>query len=76
MASIADRLINRLVGGVLNRSATQVSASAPIRNNRAKEFSSSDPFDKSNEKNPVIINPGDRVIFYEINKDQYLEFNE
>jgi len=33
-------------------------------------------FDKSNEKNPVIINPGDRVIFYEINKDQYLEFNE
>ena len=49
MASIADRLINRLVGGVLNRSATQVSASAPIRNNRAKEFSSSDPFDKSNE---------------------------
>ena len=33
-------------------------------------------FDKSNEKNPVIINPGDRVIFYEINKDKYLEFNE
>ena len=33
-------------------------------------------FDKSNEKNPVIINPGDRVIFYEINKDQYLELNE
>ena len=33
-------------------------------------------FDKSNEKNPVIINPGDRVIFYEVNKDQYLEFNE
>ena len=33
-------------------------------------------FDKTNEKNPVIINPGDRVIFYEINKDQYLEFNE
>jgi len=33
-------------------------------------------FDKSNEKNPAIINPGDRVIFYEINKDQYLEFNE
>ena len=32
-------------------------------------------FDKTNEKNPVIINPGDRVIFYEINKDQYLEFN-
>ena len=33
-------------------------------------------FDKPNEKNPAIINPGDRVIFYEINKDQYLEFNE
>ena len=33
-------------------------------------------FDKSNEKNPVIINTGDSVIFYEINKDQYLEFNE
>ena len=33
-------------------------------------------FDKSNEKNPVIINPGDRVIFYKINKEQYLEFNE
>ena len=33
-------------------------------------------FDKFNEKNPVIINPGDRVIFYEINKDQYLKFNE
>ena len=32
-------------------------------------------FDKSNKKNPAIINPGDRVIFYEINKDQYLEFN-
>ncbi len=49
MASIADRLINKLVGGVLNRSATNVSASAPIRNSRAKEFNSSDPFDKSNE---------------------------
>ena len=37
MASIADRLINKLVGGVLNKSAT-VSSSAPIRNNRGKEF--------------------------------------
>ena len=49
MASIADRLINKLVGGVLNRSATNVTSSAPIRNSRAKEFSNSDPFDKSNE---------------------------
>ena len=48
MASIADRLINKLVGGVLNKSAT-VSSSAPIRNSRAKEFSNSDPFDQSNE---------------------------
>ena len=49
MASIADRLINKLVGGVLNRSATNVASSAPIRNSRAKEFGNSDPFDKSNE---------------------------
>ena len=49
MASIADRLINKLVGGVLNRSATNVTSSAPIRNSRAKEFSNSDPFDQSNE---------------------------
>ena len=33
-------------------------------------------FDKFNEDNPVIINPGDRVIFYKINKDEYLKFNE
>ena len=33
-------------------------------------------FDKSNEKNPVIINPGDRVIFCEINKDEYFKLNE
>ena len=26
--------------------------------------------------NPLIINPGDRVIFYRINKDEYLKFNE
>ena len=49
MASLADRLINRLTGGVLNRSATNVASSAPIRNSRAKEFSSSDEFAKSNE---------------------------
>ena len=33
-------------------------------------------FDKSNENNPVIINPGDRVTFYRINKEEYLKFNE
>ena len=33
-------------------------------------------FDKSNEENPIKINPGDRVIFYEISKDEYLKFNE
>tara|TARA_B100001758_G_C18278748_1_gene540464 strand:- start:352 stop:1026 length:675 start_codon:yes stop_codon:yes gene_type:complete len=33
-------------------------------------------FDKFNEKNPTIINPGDRVTFYKIKKDEYLKFNE
>ena len=33
-------------------------------------------FDKFNEKNPTLINPGDRVTFYKINKDEYLKFNE
>ena len=33
-------------------------------------------FDKYNENNPVIINPGDRVTFYRINKEEYLKFNE
>ena len=33
-------------------------------------------FDKFNESNPVIINSGDRVTFYKINKDEYLKFNE
>ena len=33
-------------------------------------------FDKFNEKNPTIISSGDRVIFYKINKDEYLKFNE
>jgi len=33
-------------------------------------------FDKFNEKNPATINPGDRVIFYKINKGEYLKFNE
>ena len=33
-------------------------------------------FDKFNQKNPAKINPGDRVAFYKINKDDYLKFNE
>tara|TARA_B100000686_G_scaffold279389_1_gene299952 strand:+ start:563 stop:1237 length:675 start_codon:yes stop_codon:yes gene_type:complete len=33
-------------------------------------------FDKFNQENPIIINPGDRVIFYKIEKDEYLKFNE
>ena len=33
-------------------------------------------FDKFNQENPIIINPGDRVVFYRINKDEYLKFNE
>ena len=33
-------------------------------------------FDKFNQKNPAKINPGDRVVFYEINKEEYLKFNE
>jgi hypothetical protein len=49
MASLAEKLLNRLTGGVLNRSSTNVTSSAPIRNSRAKEFSSSDDFAKSNE---------------------------
>jgi len=49
MASLAEKLLNRLTGGVLNRSSSQVASSAPIRNSRSKEFSSSDDFAKSNE---------------------------
>ena len=33
-------------------------------------------FDKFNQKNPAKINPGDRVTFYKINKDEDLKFNE
>ena len=33
-------------------------------------------FDKFNQENPIIINPGDRVIFYKIEKDEYLKLNE
>jgi len=49
MASLAEKLLNRLTGGVLNRSSANVTSSAPIRNSRSKEFSSSDDFAKSNE---------------------------
>ena len=33
-------------------------------------------FDSSKEKNPNLINPGDLVIFKEITKDQFLNYNE
>ena len=33
-------------------------------------------FDQKNEKQPILINPGDRVLFYEINKKEYIELNE
>tara|TARA_B100001540_G_C15704166_1_gene595302 strand:+ start:14 stop:688 length:675 start_codon:yes stop_codon:yes gene_type:complete len=33
-------------------------------------------FDKLNENNPIKINPGDKVSFYKISKDEYLKFNE
>ena len=33
-------------------------------------------FDKFNEKNPTLINSGDKVTFYKINKNEYLKFNE
>ena len=33
-------------------------------------------FDKKNEKLPILINPGDRVLFYEINKKEYIKLNE
>ena len=33
-------------------------------------------FDKLNEKNPTIVNSGDRVIFYKISKGEYLKLNE
>jgi hypothetical protein len=49
MASLADRLIGRLTGGVLNKSATNVKSSAPIRNSRQKGYGTSDPFEQSNE---------------------------
>ena len=33
-------------------------------------------FDKLNKSNPVKINPGDNVIFYQINKNEFLKSNE
>ena len=33
-------------------------------------------FDKLNKSNPVKINPGDNVIFYQINKNEFLKWNE
>jgi len=51
MTSLADRLINRLTGSVLNKSATTAASSAPIRNSRKKDFGSSDPFDKVSNEN-------------------------
>ena len=33
-------------------------------------------FDQVNVKQPTLINPGDKVLFYEINKKEYLKLNE
>ena len=33
-------------------------------------------FDKFNKSNPVKINPGDNVVFYQINKNEFLKWNE
>ena len=33
-------------------------------------------FDKSNQENPALINPGDRVTFYKISKQEYRKYNE
>ena len=33
-------------------------------------------FDKFNEKNPTLINPGDRVAFYKINKQEFKKYND
>ncbi len=33
-------------------------------------------FDQKNEKQPILINPGDTVLFYEINKKEYIKLNE
>ena len=31
---------------------------------------------KSNQKNPTLINPGDKVTFYKIGKQEYQNYNE
>ncbi len=33
-------------------------------------------FNQKNEKQPILINPGDTVLFYEINKKEYIKLNE
>jgi len=33
-------------------------------------------FNKLNQENPTLINPGDRVKFYKINKQEYKNYNE
>ena len=33
-------------------------------------------FDKSNQENPALINPGDRVTFYKISKQEYQKYNQ
>jgi len=33
-------------------------------------------FDQSNQENPALINPGDKVTFYKINKQDYQNYNE
>ena len=33
-------------------------------------------FDQSNQKNPTLINPGDKVTFYKISKEEYQNYNE
>ena len=33
-------------------------------------------FDQKNEIKPTLINPGDKVLFYQISKKEYLKFND
>jgi allophanate hydrolase subunit 1 len=33
-------------------------------------------FKKSNLQDPALIKPGDKVIFYQISKEEYLKFND
>ena len=32
-------------------------------------------FDKLNTESPALIKPGDKIIFYQITKEEYLKFN-